>query len=67
MTTRVTWTPKTNSQRTALRRFPEWELTPGFRPLRVRGSVCHFICPVNNPLEARWVPVEQVRFEENTQ
>jgi hypothetical protein len=63
--TRVTWTPKTNSQRTALRRFPEWELTPGFRPLRVRGSVCQFIRPVNHILEGRWVPVEQIQVKED--
>jgi hypothetical protein len=60
--TRVFWTPKTNSQRTALGRFgTDWELAPGFEPFAVRGRLCRFIRPVGNQFEARWVPVEQIK------
>ena len=67
MTTRVWWTPKTNSQRSALARFgSDWQLnsTPGADiPSFVRGRPCWFIHPVCWPFEARWVPIEQVQFK----
>jgi hypothetical protein len=62
---RVFWTPKTNTQRSALARFgTDWQIhwaTP--RPSSVRRQKCWFIHPVGNPAEARWVPVEQVKID----
>ena len=58
---RVTWAPRTNSQREAWRKFPEWERSPGFIPFVVRGALCVMIRPVGDQFEARWVRVEDVK------
>ncbi len=63
--TRVTWTPKTNSQRGALARFgTDWQVSP-LTPaaMSVHRQLCWFIHPVGHPDEARWVPVEQIEVE----
>lgn len=71
MVTRVFWTPKTNTQRSALGRFgTDWQLVAGMDPgaafpSTVRGRLCWFIHPVGLPFEARWVPIEQVHFKES--
>ena len=61
---RVTWTPKTNSQRGSLAQFgPEWQVSNTLfheRPSVIRGNRCWFIHPVGNPGEGRWVPADQV-------
>jgi len=63
-TTRIFWTPKTNSQRAALARCgTDRELVPGYILGVVRGRTCRFIRPVNDQFEARWVPVEQIMIK----
>lgn len=63
--THIFWTPKTNTQRTALARFgSEWELSPGFIPTTVHNRLCRFIRPAGNQFEARWVPIEQIQIKE---
>jgi hypothetical protein len=66
--TRVFWTPKTNTQRSALARFgTDWQLVSAADPEIIRtvhGRLCWFIHPVGRPFEARWVPVEQVKLKE---
>jgi hypothetical protein len=67
--TRVTWTPKTNSQRSALARFgTDWEISSTLcweRPsIVLRGELCWFIQPTGNRNEGRWVPVKQIKIKE---
>ena len=69
MTTRVWWTPKTNTQRSALGRFgTDWQLNSAMafeHPSVVWGRQCWFIHPVGKREESRWVPVGQVMFKES--
>ena len=64
MTIRITWTPKTNSQRTAIAKFgTDWELAEFYIPLVVKGHLCRFIRPVGDRMnnDARWIRVEQIQ------
>jgi hypothetical protein len=66
---RVAFTPRTNSQRSAVARFgTTWELAPFFIfGFPVRGVPCAFIQPPGLFREGRWVRVEQVTpIEENS-
>jgi hypothetical protein len=63
---RVWWTPRTNTQRTALARFgTDWQIHAALHwATAVNGHKCWFIHPVGHPFEARWVPVEQIKLRE---
>jgi hypothetical protein len=59
--TLVTWTPRSNSQRSALARFETWEMAPGNGSATFGGEVCVMIRPVGFPGESRWVAVRDVK------
>jgi len=57
----VTWTPRSNSQRSALARFETWEIVPGNGSATFGGEVCVMIRPVGAPGESRWVAARDVK------
>jgi hypothetical protein len=63
--TRVFWTPRTNTQRSALARFgTDWQINKDLSwPRTVNGNKCLFVHPVGHPQESRWVRVEQIEVQ----
>jgi hypothetical protein len=62
MTTRVIWTPRTNTQRSAVARFAgvEWERTAGVSEQTFAGHTCVMVNPVGFRREGRWVNADEV-------